>query len=355
MKKPYFKALHILVFLAFALLGVASLTQLHSFSFSGNALPEAGLLLSISGAITFFLWALMRESSQSEKELRQAHDQLRTAINAIPDTFLVIDRNYRIVMANTAVHQLAGYDPVAKKLCCHQVSHHQDIPCTGSDDPCPLPLVLKHKRPVNVIHAHYSATGEKHWVDITASPIFDENGEVIQMIEACKDITKQKEAELALIRSKEILQETNYRLEQAIARANQLAIDADKANTAKSEFLANMSHEIRTPMNGVIGITDLLLHSNPTEEQRDHLNTIHSSAEVLLSIINDILDFSKIEAGKLTLETIEFDPTTLVDEICDLLALSAHRKGLDFICQIDSNIPVQIIGDPNRLRQVITN
>lgn len=350
-----FKSIHIITFLAFALFGVFSVTQFHSFSLSRNIIPATGLILSIGGGITFFLWALMRESVRSEKELRHAHTQLTTAINAIPDTFLVIDRNFRIVMANTAVHMMAGGDPVAKKLHCHQVSHHQDVPCTGSDDPCPLPLVLKYKRPVSVIHAHYSSTGEKHWVEITASPIFDDNGEVIQMIEACKDITKQKEAELALIRSKETLQETNYRLEEAIARANKLAIEADRANTAKSEFLANMSHEIRTPMNGVIGITDLLLHSNPTVEQRDHLNTIHSSAEALLSIINDILDFSKIEAGKLVLETIEFDPGALAEEICGLMALSAHRKGLDFICQIDSKIPSRIIGDPNRLRQVLTN
>ncbi len=318
-------------------------------------LIAAGLLASAAGAILLFLWLLIRKAAFADKELRRAHDQLSTAIDAIPDTFLVIDRHYKIVMANKAVRQVAGCDPVGKNLHCHQVSHHQDIPCTGSDDPCPLPLVLKHKQPVNVIHTHYTSTGEARWVDITASPIFDDNGEVIQMIEAGKDITRQKEAEQQLKQSKEELQEANRHLEKSIALANKLAIEASQANIAKSEFLANMSHEIRTPMNGVIGMTDLLLSTKPTPEQRDYLSTIRSSADALLTIINDILDFSKIEAGKLALESTEFDLRELVEGCSDMLAMAAQIKGVEFICQIDSRVPQRVIGDPGRLRQVITN
>ncbi len=314
-----------------------------------------GMLISAAGGALFFLWLIMRKAFFAEKELRRAHDQLSTTIDAIPDPFLVIDRNYRIVMANKAVRLVAGGDPVTKKLHCHQVSHHQDAPCTGNDDPCPLPLVLKHKQPVNIIHTHYTVSGEPRWVNITASPIFDENGEVIQMIEACKDITLQKEAEQQLLQSKEDLQETNRHLEESIALANKLAIEADRANAAKSNFLANMSHEIRTPMNGVIGMTDLLLGTNPSADQRDYLATIRSSSEALLTIINDILDFSKIEAGKLALESIDFNPQTLVEECSDILAMAAQKKGVEFICQIDSRLPTLVHGDPGRLRQVITN
>ncbi len=315
----------------------------------------AFMLVSAAAGILLFLWQLVRKASSAEKELRRAHDQLSTAIDAIPDTFLVIDRNYHIVTANKAVHLVAGCDPVVQQLCCHQVSHHQDIPCTGSDDPCPLPLVLEHKRPVNILHTHYTASGEARWVSITASPIFDEHGEVIQMIEACKDITLQKEAEQQLFQSKEELQKTNLQLEEAIALANKLAIEANQANIAKSDFLANMSHEIRTPMNGVVGMTDLLLGTNPTDEQRNYLATIRSSADALLTIINDILDFSKIEAGKLALESIVFDPRALVEECSDLLAMAAHKKRVEFICQVDSHVPALVRGDPGRLRQVLTN
>ncbi|MDD5757524.1 MAG: ATP-binding protein [Desulfobulbaceae bacterium] len=314
-----------------------------------------GLLALASGGILSFLWIFVQKASRAEKELRRAHDQLTTAIDAIPDTFLVIDRNYKIVMANKAVRQAAGGDPVSKNLCCHHVSHHQDTPCTGSNDPCPLPLVLQHKKPVNILHTHYTASGESRWVDITASPIFDEDGKVIQMIESCKDITLQKIAENALLKSKEELQESNRHLQESISLANKLAIEADRANAAKSDFLANMSHEIRTPMNGVIGMTDLLLNTNPSAEQRDYLSTIRSSADALLFIINDILDFSKIEAGKLTLEAIDFDLAALVEECSDLLAISAQKKGVEFICQIDSQLPCRVHGDPVRLRQVISN
>jgi signal transduction histidine kinase/CheY-like chemotaxis protein/HPt (histidine-containing phosphotransfer) domain-containing protein len=313
------------------------------------------MLLVAASGILLFLWLLMRKASFAEKELRKAHDQLSTTIDAIPDTFMVIDRDYRIVMANKAVRDLANCNPVSNQLCCHHVSHHQDTPCSGDDDPCPLPLVLEHKQPVNVIHTHYSSTGEARWVNITASPIFDEQGEVIQMIENCKDITLQKEAEQQLLQSKDQLQETNRLLEEAVALANNLAIEALQANAAKSNFLANMSHEIRTPMNGVIGMTDLLLNTSTTEEQRDYLTTIRSSADALLTIINDILDFSKIEAGKLERESIKFDPGALIEECSDLLAIGAHKKGVEFICQIDSRVPSLVRGDPGHLRQVVTN
>jgi len=317
-------------------------------------LAIAMLGLATSGAL-FFLWLLMQKASAAENELRRAHDQLSTAIDAIPDTFLVIDRNYQIVMANKAVRQAATCDPVSKHLCCHQVSHHQDHPCVGSNDPCPLPLVLERKQPINITHTHYTASGEARWVDITASPIFDDNGEVIQMIESCKDITLQKIAENELLHSKKELEVSNCHLEESIALTNKLAIEANRANVAKSNFLANMSHEIRTPMNGVIGMTDLLLTTPLSAEQRNYLATIRSSADALLLIINDILDFSKIEAGKLTLEFIEFDIVTLVEECSDLLAMSAQKKGVEFLCQIDSRVPTRVNGDPVRLRQVLTN
>ena len=163
-----------------------------------------------------------------------------------------------------------------------------------------------------------------------------------------RDITGRKRAEYEL-------QSTNQNLEVTTARANELAVKAELANSAKSDFLANMSHEIRTPMNGVLGMIGLLLDTKLTAEQRQYAQTVRSSGTALLAIINDILDFSKIEARKLELETTDFNLNTVVDEFSSLMAVRAQEKNLTLGCLIDENVPVNLCGDAGRLRQILVN
>ncbi len=181
---------------------------------------------------------------------------------------------------------------------------------------------------------NYSKSGRKYHLHLEIQPVRNERGVLENFIAIEADITARVETENALRRAK---------------------AEADTASRAKSEFLASMSHEIRTPMNGVIGMTSLLLESPLDHDQRDSVNTIRTSGEALLTIINDLLDFSKIESGKLELEHQPFEVANCIEETLDLFAGQAAARGIEVAHHIESDVPAVVLGDVNRLRQVLSN
>ncbi len=176
--------------------------------------------------------------------------------------------------------------------------------------------------------------GEERWIADTSMEIRNEDGHSIGSIGLLQDITDRKHTEEVLRKAKDA---------------------AENAASTKTAFLANMSHEIRTPLNAIIGMTSLLLDTPLIAEQRDFTNTIRTSGSTLLNLINDILDFSKIEFGKLELEMAPFDLIPCIEEILDLFAAHAAQKRLELTYSITSDTPTQLVGDPSRLRQILTN
>ncbi|MBF0553055.1 MAG: response regulator [Nitrospirae bacterium] len=322
-------------------------------------------LLKIGGEI--FINALQRKrvddaNHESWMRLQSIMDNARAVIY-LKDTegrYLMVNRHFEELFhkAKEEVTDKTDYE-----IFDGGPFHENDMTVIQSGQPLELEETIRHGEGPEALRTYVSIK----------FLLYKQDSTVYAVCGISTDITDRKRAEQELITYRNHLEElvnartaqlseSNDKLMLEIAervRAEQAMIQAkeaaEAANQAKTTFLTNMSHELRTPMNGIIGMTELALGTNLNAEQREYLELVKTSSAHLLSLVNSILDFSKVEAGKMELETINFDLRGLLDSSIKPLAYEAETKGVRLITQIDGDVPVEIKGDPGRLRQVIVN
>lgn len=268
----------------------------------------------------------------AEEALQQSESNFRTIFTNAAIGIDVVDRKGRFLQVNQALVDMMGYaqeEMLNMKI--SDVTHPDDLDLSAN----PLSKLFDGESDFYRIEKRYvRKSGEVFWADLSVTDYYDVVNDRKLAIGTIIDINESK------------------RLQQELRKSREEAI---KANKAKSEFLANMSHEIRTPLNAVIGFTELLETMVEDRKQINYLESIKSGGKNLLMLINDILDLSKIEAGKLEFKFEPLNPYLIIDEIKQIFSIKIAEKDIDFIVQVEDDIPASLILDEVRLRQVIFN
>ena len=297
---------------------------------------------------------IAEQKAHAISEQIQSERKFSALLEAAPDAMVVINQAGVIVLLNLQAERQFGYHRdglLGKSLKDIIPEDLAERILTNAPRSAEDPLSQRFGTAIEVTGRRKD--GSEFPVEIMLSPLDSSEGVLITA--AIRDISERRHTEEALQQRTtdlgiEVTERGRAQEQMRVAKDA-----ADAANEAKSEFLANMSHEIRTPLNGVIGMTNLVLETELTAEQRDFLETAKLSADALLNVINDILDFSKVEAGKIELEEIVFSLADCVEDALKTMAFQANEKGLELLCDIGAEVPQTVRGDPGRLRQVLLN
>ena len=277
---------------------------------------------------------------EAQERLRRNEEIIRLAVNAVKDyAICMLDAEGTVRTWNEGAERTSGYrseEIIGKNF---EVFY----PPEGRQQGRP-----KAEIEVALRNGHFEEQGwrlrkdgSRFWADVTLNAVHDQGGNLQGFIKVTRDLTDHKRLQ-----------------EELDARYQQLQIARDKAleaSSLKSAFVANISHELRTPLAGIIGMNELLLMTELSSEQKELAQTVHESSESLLTIVNNLLDLSKLEAGKLTLEHIPFNVKTLVQDCARLMAAAASSKDVALNITLDQRLPELVVGDPDRLRQILLN
>ncbi|MFV5695221.1 ATP-binding protein [Flavobacterium sp. LB3P122] len=275
----------------------------------------------------------------AETALSESEERYRGLLNNIDVGIIVHASDTSIILSNPKASELIGLssNQMKGKIAINPVWRFVNENYEAlSIEKYPVNQIINHKKPIKnfIMGIKKPDNTRTIWLLLNGFPVFDHDGEIIEVITSFIEITELKMLEIELTKAK-----------------NQ----AEAANKAKSSFLTNMSHEIRTPLNGIIGFTELLMKSNLDKNQLEYMNTVNESATILAEIVNNILDFSKIESGKLELNIEELNVFELARQVIDLFKYQASLKNIDIVLNIDENVPNYVFGDSIRLKQILVN
>jgi len=266
-----------------------------------------------------------------EQQLADARSFNQTVLDGVPDPAMIVDKDFRVTAINKAARKRFGDGgDDAAPLPCYRALHGRDTPCDPDEHPC----VLTTGESCKHIQKRMDPDGTVKTVELRATPLYDEHGEIAGAVEVIHNLNEQERLALRLQRARE---------------------DAQTAHAARTQFVATVSHEVRTPLNAVLGMADLLRLTALTRKQKSYVQIMESSSNMLLSLLDNMIDFATLESGKLELKKDSFHVNDLLERVLEVMGYQAYSKGIELAGATDYAPGMQVAGDLQRLQQIMIN